>query len=236
MYFVSDAFFIPTIIFTLVFVLALLGAVKVFLHNQDRWILESAKESATGKTLFDMTPEQIKRLDSLKHGLKIRRVVTVTILIVMMLIIPAQVTNYTNERRKELYTLVYISPDQGESIEIGQWFNKSFVAQGPPDFSKWMHCYCHVQILSWSNVSELRVEYYLVATTMENFQTMNDTEIVQRGEKNSEILTETNNVGLTAFHLSYGLDYVLALRFLNPENIDMVGNLTVIIVIENMIS
>lgn len=232
MYFTLDALIIPTIIFTFVFVSAFVGAVKVFSYNRERWSLERFEESATGKALFEMTPEQVSKLVSLKHGLKIRRIGTGVILIIIIMIIPMQVTTYTQERTREYYTSIYVSPSQGESVQIGDWFYKSFVAQGPPDFSKWLHCYCFVHILDWGNISELRVEFYLLSVTLEEFQTLNDTEIVQRSENDNELLTHSDDTEGTVFRLSYGINYVLSLRFLDPDGDEIVGSLTTIIAIE----
>jgi hypothetical protein len=232
MYIEQETLIIPTFFFILISIFSFMIAMKVYEYNYARWSLERVEKSASDDSIFRLSKMQIERLSVMKDRLKTRRIITGIILTLILAIIPISVNNYTTVRTNELSGDVYESPQAGEPIAIGNWLNNSFIAQGTPDFSRSLSCYCRIEIIDWGNLTEIQFECYLLDITMDEFSHLNESEITRRGSQHHEILDLRNNHGITHYEITNERNYVLTLRLIESEGQSMSGKLTVYVLIE----
>jgi hypothetical protein len=233
LYFEFAAMLIPTLVFCSIAFVLLYGAHRIYKTNINRWILESEQYDAhdfelqQGNHIFLDTDTQVNNLEVMQVNLKKRRRIALALLISFIIITNIAIPSYTQARSDADRVFVYQSPEGSESIELGQWINRSFMAEMPQDPGLYCNFIFVFEVLSWrTNLTRLKFVYGCQSMSMAEFQQLNETELElifnQVNFLNSEYPKEG---GVSS--IDGGPEFVWAMRFMDSERNFGTGELVI---------
>jgi hypothetical protein len=234
------ALVVPVVLYVITSVLTLVGSIRLFRSNRQRWSFEEdpwlkgAKlETDPEDSQPETTRKAIMKLAELNEALRVRKKVTGILLVLLVAGIPLAGLGYTTVRGQEFYEVIYESPSGGETLAIGEWLFGSFFVQ-ELEGDRYYRISWPADILDWGSCpDELRYEGDFREMSLDEFNNMNASERARLfGSSYSTFQKPATRVSSGYGGIFGEGERVWALRFTDSEGEIVPGTLRVHILVE----
>lgn len=218
----------PILVWSFFSIVCYYGARKVFFDNLSRWGKEREGwlSSEQSTTILDESTLPAN-LPEIRRELYRRQRYAVVVSIAVILMISMGGFGYVQVSQGEWTQVVYESPSEGESVEIGDWLYGSFTGV-EPSASIFLGITCEGRILDWTGgYGYVDFTFEHSSLTLSEFLGLNETEFSDmfgHSESGNTGVVGTFNGGLSGPILDS--EYVWVLRF-NDVNGRTSGNVDV---------
>jgi hypothetical protein len=164
---------IPLLVWISLSIASTWAARRFYSLNIRRWIEES-NQWISVDTGDDSLPASIKLLyDKLKY----RRKAVIVFSLAFLFIVPIGSMGYMALRQNEWTKIVYESPPEGETVQIGEWLYGAFTGTNPPE-NIGLCVECDGQILEGGgSTNYVQVNFNHRQMSLNELQQMNETEL-----------------------------------------------------------
>jgi hypothetical protein len=221
-YFGFDASFL-TILFSLIVLgviafICAITSIRVLVRTTSFWVdLQN-----TDSTIWESESERHRKHLN-KRGLKIRRLLLVGFVIALLSGLTFGMMFYRNIVIEEGTIIFHQSPEEGEQINLGEWYVFSCNIQ-PTDYGQWTNLRYQCSIENWDSAPENLSFYYSVLNmTSSEFLSLNETH--RRDHCRNTNRTKGNFGGfIGGWELEQGYEFfILVLKVIATENATLSG-------------
>jgi len=205
----------PILVWSVLAIICYFWAKRVFINNLSRWTKEREGWLSSGQSKTELDESTLPaNLPIIRRELYRRQRYAVAISIAIIILISLGGFSYVQVRQGEWTQVVYESPSEGESVEIGNWLYGSFTGVEPSG-SISLGVTCEGRILDWSGgTGQVYFTFEHREMTLSEFQELNETEfsdLFDHSESGNLASTGTFGGGLCG--PLRDVEYVWVLRF-----------------------
>jgi hypothetical protein len=233
MYFTPYSLVVPIVIYGFITLIALYGSINFIEDNVERWKTDQITEVIPFENVnHSLTMTKILeagiKSQTTRADLKKRRQFIIGLILIMIITFPIASFSYTENKRESSQVVVYKSPSEGVTLDIGQWLYGTFEATRPdPGVSRMIEY--QLLVLDWGDCPEtMKFVYHCWTTTINEFE-----ERIRNGEldnySSGSPIYRSNyelNSGWNGLSGEWGTQ-VWAIRFISSNSNNITGSIRI---------
>ncbi|MHA1137956.1 MAG: hypothetical protein ACTSSE_15860 [Candidatus Thorarchaeota archaeon] len=210
---------IALVVFGVIVFVCTIASIKILRRTISFWPMLQGKSSE----VWDSEPERLGEKKKIKREMKIRRAVLAGSIIILLAVMPFGTASYTSAVLEESTIIFHQSPEDGEQINLGEWYVFSCNVQ-PPRSGQSNYLRYECLIVDWGNApAELSFFKASLNMSASEFQLLNETARIDlRSYRNKTQGEFSGFSGGWNLGEAFG-NYIFVLKVIATENATLSG-------------